>query len=100
MIPPAERCPLAAHGIHFPACPNVVPLRPANVGSVPLDADLARRLAAAGRKTEEWRTRRDELVREAHRSGASLREIAVAVGLSNPGVLRIVRRAADPGDPV
>ena len=65
---------------------------PANVGSVTLERDLARRLAQAGRKSEEWRTRRDELIRVAAEQGATLREIAGAVGLSNPGVLRVIRR--------
>lgn len=65
---------------------------PANVCSVALDADLARRLATAGRKTDEWRSQRDRLIYQAAKQGASLREIAAAVGLSNPGVLRVVRR--------
>ncbi|WP_425431996.1 winged helix-turn-helix transcriptional regulator [Geodermatophilus ruber] len=36
--------------------------------------------------------RRDRLIVEAAEQGASLREIASAVGLSNPGVLRVLRR--------
>lgn len=67
----------------------------ATVCTVSLDPDLARRLANAGRKSEEWREKRDELVREAARNGGTLREIAAAVGLSNPGVLRIIRRGGD-----
>lgn len=65
---------------------------PANLSSVVLDPDLARRLTTAGRKTEEWREKRDNLIREAAERGATLREIAAAVGMSNPGVLRVVRR--------
>lgn len=65
---------------------------PANVGSMAVDPDLARRLATAGRKAEEWKERRDELVREAASNGGTLREIAALVGLSNPGVLRVIRR--------
>lgn len=65
---------------------------PATVCAVALDSDLVRRLATAGRKTEEWRTQRDRLIYQAAKQGASLREIAAAVGLSNPGVLRVVRR--------
>lgn len=65
---------------------------PANLGSVVLDGDMARRLTTAGRKAEEWRDRRDDLIREAAEQGATLREIAAAVGMSNPGVLRVVRR--------
>jgi transposase-like protein len=60
-----------------------------------VDPDLARRLAMAGRKAEEWKDRRDELIREAASNGGTLREIASLVGLSNPGVLRVIRRGAD-----
>jgi transposase-like protein len=59
---------------------------------VALDARLARQLTAASRKQEQWRIRRDDLIREAAAQGASLREIAAAVGLSNTGVLRALRR--------
>lgn len=65
---------------------------PANLSSVVLDPDLARRLTTAGRKAEEWREKRDNLIREAARNGGTLREIAAAVGMSNPGVLRVIRR--------
>ena len=46
-------------------------------------------------KTEEWRERRDELIREAASNGGTLREIAAAVGMSNPGVLRVIRRGGE-----
>ncbi len=65
---------------------------PATVSDVPVDPDLARRLATASRKAEEWRDRRDDLIREAARNGGTLREIAALVGMSNPGVLRVIRR--------
>lgn len=68
---------------------------PATVCTVALDPDLVRRLASAGRKAEEWKDRRDELIREAASNGGTLREIASIVGLSNPGVLRVIRRGAD-----
>lgn len=68
---------------------------PANVCAVPVDPDLARRLATAGKKTEEWREKRDDLIREAAERGGTLREIAAAVGLSNPGVLRVIRRGGE-----
>jgi len=61
-----------------------------------LDPRLRRELATAARKTEEWRATRDTLIRQAHSDGASLREIAAAVGLSNPGILRIVRKSTEP----
>lgn len=50
---------------------------------------------AAGRKSEEWRGKRDDLIREAASNGATLREIAAIVGMSNPGVLRVIRRGHD-----
>lgn len=62
---------------------------------VALDPDLARRLTQAGRKLEDWRTRRDDLIREAARGGATLREIAAATGMSHVGVLSIVRRGGE-----
>lgn len=65
---------------------------PANVYQVSIDPDLARRLRVAGKKADGWRERRDELIREAANNGGTLREIAACVGLSNPGVLRIIRR--------
>lgn len=68
---------------------------PATVSDVPVDPDLARRLASAGRKSEEWRSKRDDLIREAASNGATLREIAAIVGMSNPGVLRVIRRGHD-----
>lgn len=68
---------------------------PATVSDVAVDPDLARRLATAGRKAEEWKDRRDDLIREAARNGASLREIASFVGLSAPGVLRVIRRGGE-----
>lgn len=67
----------------------------ATVCGVAVEPDLARRLATAGRKAEEWKDRRDELIREAASNGGTLREIASLVGLSNPGVLRVIRRGAD-----
>lgn len=68
---------------------------PATVSGVPVDPDLARRLATAGRKAEEWKDRRDDLIREAASNGGTLREIAALVGLSNPGVLRVIRRGGE-----
>lgn len=68
---------------------------PATVSDVAVDPDLTRRLTAAGRKAEEWRERRDELIREAARDGGTLREIAAMVGLTHVGVLRIIRRGGE-----
>lgn len=65
---------------------------PATVSAVPVDPDLARRLRAAAHKAEAWKERRDGLIREAARHGGTLREIAALVDMSNPGVLRVIRR--------
>lgn len=73
---------------------------PANFTSMALDPRLQRDLSTAGRKTDEWREKRDELIRLAHVDGASLREIAAAVGLSNPGVLRILRKGTSQAAPL
>jgi DNA-binding NarL/FixJ family response regulator len=40
-------------------------------------------------------TKRDAAIREAHRAGASLREIAAESGVSHMSVKRIVERSAD-----
>lgn len=60
-----------------------------------LEERLANELTVASREAEDWRRRRDQLILEAHAVGGSLREIAARVGMSNPGVLRVVRRGTD-----
>lgn len=67
---------------------------------VPLDADMERALHNSAKKSVEWRTKRDELIREAHREGAGVREIARAVGLTHPAIIGIVLRgvAGEPSD--
>ncbi len=57
-----------------------------------LDPILKRKLSQAGMKVALTIRQRNELVREAHAAGASLREIADAVGLSHPGVKKIIER--------
>lgn len=71
------------------------PAERTTVCAVAVNPDLARRLATAGKKAEEWREKRDDLIREAASNGGTLREIAAIVGLSNPGVLGVIRRGAD-----
>lgn len=56
------------------------------------DPEMSRRLRRVGRAAEEARERRDDLIFQAAQAGYSLREIANHVGLSNPGVLKIVQR--------
>jgi transposase-like protein len=59
---------------------------------VSLDDARARALRNAGRKSDEWRGRRDQLIREAYVNGGSLREIGEAAGLSHVAVMKIVHR--------
>ncbi|MDI1290270.1 MAG: hypothetical protein PSX37_10030 [bacterium] len=68
----------------------------------------ARELKSAAKKADEWRTKRDELIREARAEGASLREIGALVGMSHAGVLKVLGRSGPdvdlqwttPGSPV
>lgn len=60
--------------------------------AVPVDKELAAKLRKAAKQSAHWREERDRLVREASAAGGSLREIAALVGLSNPGVKRILDR--------
>lgn len=61
--------------------------------SVPVDPDLAKRLATAARKAEEWKVERDRLIVEAVAAGGGVREVARLVGLTHPSILKTVERA-------
>lgn len=54
--------------------------------------ELAKRLVAVGNRTRNSRAERDRLIVEAHAAGAGVREIARLVGLTHPGVIRIINR--------
>lgn len=58
----------------------------------PVDATLPRRLRAAAAKLEAARKERDALIREARAEGMTLRAIAAEVGLTHPGVQKILER--------
>jgi hypothetical protein len=73
---------------------------PPSLPVVPLDPRLARELANAGRKSREWTAKRDEIIRLARINGATLQQIADAVGLSDAGVLRILRKGTSLAPPV
>ena len=60
-------------------------------GLSPLEA-----AAFAAQAHREITAKRDDLIREASQAGGSLREIAAHVGMSNPGVLRVIRREPTP----
>jgi hypothetical protein len=49
----------------------------------------------AARKAGVATAKRDAAIREAHRAGASLRDIAAETGMSHMTVKRIVERAGD-----
>jgi DNA-binding Lrp family transcriptional regulator len=59
-----------------------------------LSPEDRRRLAQDGRKQREWTDRRNADIRAAHDAGASLREIADAVGLSHMAVSAIIKKDA------
>lgn len=65
---------------------------PPNLGDMPIDPALAKRVRAVAQAAEKKRQERDELILEAHGAGASLREIGDLVGLSHVGVMKIVKR--------
>jgi hypothetical protein len=66
-------------------------MRPApTVPVVTLSPDLARRLRLAAKKVQDGTEERNQLIREAAEGGASLREIAAAVGLDHTGVRKII----------
>lgn len=57
---------------------------------VTLSPQLARQLRATAKKVQSGTEERNRLICEAAASGASLREIAAAVGLDHTGVRKIV----------
>lgn len=56
-------------------------------------ANLLKLVRYAAENAQVAETKRDAAVREAHRAGASLREIAAASGISHMTVKRIIERA-------
>lgn len=61
-----------------------------------IDKTTAAKLATAARQITDWTTKRDDLIREAHANGASLRDIAEHAGITHVGVMKIVKRAPGP----
>ena len=59
---------------------------------MPVQPDLAKKLAAVAASASKATVQRDRLIVEAYRAGGGLREIARLAGMSHPGVLRIIRR--------
>lgn len=64
-----------------------------NLATVPaVDKDLERRLTKAAKKVAQAPVERDQLIIEAYRRGAGLREIARVTDLTHPGVRDILIR--------
>ena len=59
---------------------------------VALDREMERALERAAKMAVSWRSKRDDLIREAHSAGAGVREIGRAVNLTHPAIIRIVMR--------
>jgi len=57
--------------------------------------NLLKLVRYAARSADVASTKRDAAIREAHRAGASLRDIAAESGLSHMTVKRIIERVAD-----
>lgn len=60
-----------------------------------LPPDKAKALRRLGERIATDTTERNALIVEAHRAGASTREIGDAVGLTNVGVWRIIKKAGE-----
>jgi DNA-binding NarL/FixJ family response regulator len=59
------------------------------------NAQMLKLVRYAARHADVATTKRDAAIREAHRAGASLREIAAQSGISHMSVKRIVERSDD-----
>lgn len=59
---------------------------------VPMDPNTAKKLASTSTAAARITAERDQLIAIAFRSGASMREIARAVGMTHPGVRSILIR--------
>lgn len=66
---------------------------------VPMSDETQRALVRAGRNFDKWREERKRLIIQAHREGASLREIGIRAGLTHVAVMKILRDADIPADP-
>jgi hypothetical protein len=61
----------------------------------PTQIRLLKLVHYAAHNAEVATSKRDAAIREAHRAGASLRDIAAQSGISHMSVKRIVERSAD-----
>jgi hypothetical protein len=72
---------------------------PAMTGGVAVAPEMERKLRRAAANQRRWRAERDALIVQAHADGGGVREIARLVGLTHPGVLRILARDQEPDRP-
>lgn len=61
------------------------------VQRVAIAQELERKLVRAAKLAISFRAQRDELIIECYQAGAGVREIARAIHMSHPGVLRIIK---------
>jgi DNA-binding NarL/FixJ family response regulator len=59
------------------------------------NTELLKLVRYAARTADVATTKRDAAIREAHRAGLSLRDIAAESGISHMSVKRIIERAVD-----
>lgn len=58
---------------------------------MPLDDQTARELSRAAANVRTWTTKRNDLIRAAHKAGGGVREIARATGLNPATVHNILK---------
>lgn len=64
---------------------------PDTVQRVAIAPEMERKLVRAAKLAISFRAQRDELIIECYQAGAGVREIARAIHMSHPGVLRIIK---------
>jgi len=73
---------------------SVTELTPDYPWRVPVPSDVAAQLLLISARLKADTAERDRLIVEAHKAGASLREIEKVAGITYGGVLKIIRKAA------
>ena len=63
-----------------------------NVPAVPLDPETRKKLSRVSQTAVRSTKERDELIADAYRQGASMREIGPLVGMTHPGIRSILIR--------
>lgn len=63
-----------------------------NVPAVPLDPETRKKLSRVSQTAVRSTKERDDLIADAYRQGASMREIGRIVGMTHPGIRSILIR--------